>query len=99
MRTPRECYSRRPIVYTFELDTCLECGGRRRRSSADERHFVGPAGGSDPSRLVERECYCAANQRNGRAVCQVCRRQYSHGRPSDVACGVPGVTATITLPS
>jgi hypothetical protein len=27
MRTPRECYSRKPIVYTFELDTCLECGG------------------------------------------------------------------------
>jgi len=27
MRTQRECYSRKPIVYTFELDTCLECGG------------------------------------------------------------------------
>ena len=26
MRTPRESYSRKPIVYTFELDTCLECG-------------------------------------------------------------------------
>jgi len=27
MRTRRESYSRKPIVYTFELDTCLECGG------------------------------------------------------------------------
>jgi len=27
MRTPREFYSRKPIVYTFEFDTCLECGG------------------------------------------------------------------------
>jgi hypothetical protein len=27
MRTPRECYSRKPIVYTFELDNCLDCGG------------------------------------------------------------------------
>jgi hypothetical protein len=27
MRTPREYYAHRPIVYTFELDTCPECGG------------------------------------------------------------------------
>ena len=25
MRTPRECYSKKPIVYTFEMDTCPEC--------------------------------------------------------------------------
>jgi hypothetical protein len=27
MRTPRESYSRKPIVYTSEFDVCLECGG------------------------------------------------------------------------
>jgi hypothetical protein len=27
MRTPREYYSKKAIVYTFESDTCLECGG------------------------------------------------------------------------
>jgi hypothetical protein len=27
MRTPREYYAHRPIVYTFELDTCPECNG------------------------------------------------------------------------
>lgn len=28
MRTPREYYSKKPIVYTFELSICPECGGR-----------------------------------------------------------------------
>ena len=27
MRTPREYYPKKPIVYTFELDTCPDCGG------------------------------------------------------------------------
>ena len=27
MRTPREYYQKKPIVYTFELDTCPDCGG------------------------------------------------------------------------
>jgi len=27
MRTPREYYSTKPIMYTFELKTCPECGG------------------------------------------------------------------------
>ena len=27
MRTPRECYPQKPMVYTFELDVCPDCGG------------------------------------------------------------------------
>jgi hypothetical protein len=27
MRTPREYYQKKPIVYTFELDRCPDCGG------------------------------------------------------------------------
>ncbi len=27
MRTPRELYTQKPIVYSFEMETCPECGG------------------------------------------------------------------------
>ena len=27
MRTPRELYPKKPGVYSYELDTCPQCGG------------------------------------------------------------------------
>ena len=56
MRTPRECYSRRPIVYTFELDTCLECGGRLNRAYTSGSKTVQTMGGV--MTIAHRPQYC-----------------------------------------
>lgn len=56
MRTPRECYSRKPIVYTFELDTCLECGGNLNAAYTSGPKTVQTMGGV--MTIAHRPQYC-----------------------------------------
>jgi hypothetical protein len=56
MRTPRESYSRKPIVYTFEFDTCLECGGPLNAAYTSGPKTVQTLGGVMP--IAHRPQYC-----------------------------------------
>lgn len=45
MRTPREYYPRKPILYTFELDECPECNGRLNIAYTSQPKVVQTMGG------------------------------------------------------
>jgi hypothetical protein len=69
MRTPRECYSRKPIVYTFELDTCLECGGRLNTAYTSGSKTVQTMGGV--MTIAHRPRYCQdLHCRRHQTLCQ-----------------------------
>lgn len=56
MRTPRESYSRKPIVYTSEFDTCLECGGPLNAAYTGGPKTVQTMGGA--MTIAHRPKYC-----------------------------------------
>lgn len=56
MRTPREYYSRKPIVYTCELDKCLECGGPLQGAYTSGAKSVQTMGGVKT--IAHRPRYC-----------------------------------------
>jgi hypothetical protein len=56
MRTLRESYSIKPIVYTFEFDTCLECGGPLNAAYTSGPKTVQTLGGVIP--IAHRPKYC-----------------------------------------
>jgi hypothetical protein len=69
MRTPRECYSRKPIVYTFELDTCLECGGPLNTAYTSGSKTVQTMGGV--MTIAHRPRYCQdLHCRRHQTLCQ-----------------------------
>jgi hypothetical protein len=56
MRTPRECYSRKAIVYTTEWDSCLECGKPLRVAYTSGTKTVQTMGGV--MTIAHRPRYC-----------------------------------------
>lgn len=56
MRTPRECYPKKPIVYTFELDTCPNCGGPLKAAYTSGAKAVQTMGGVIA--IAHRPRYC-----------------------------------------
>ena len=56
MRTPREYYPKNPIVYTFELNTCPECGGPLNIAYTSKPKVVQTMGGV--MTIAHRPRYC-----------------------------------------
>jgi len=69
MKSPREYYPKNPIVYTFELDNCLECKKPMNIAYTSKAKAVQTMGGV--MTIASRLRHCL-NQKCGRykAICQ-----------------------------
>ena len=57
MRTPRELYPKKPIVYSYELDTCPQCGGPLKAAYVSGPKTVQTLAGV--TTIAHRPKYCA----------------------------------------
>lgn len=78
MRTPREYYQKKPIVYTFELDTCPDCGGPLNIAYTSGTKTVQTMGGV--LSIAHRPRYCP-NARCGRPAAQCISARWQHSAP------------------
>ena len=69
MRTPREYYPKNPVVYTFELNVCAECGGPMRIAYTSKPKVVQTMGGV--LTIAHRPRYCGnPNCKREKAICK-----------------------------
>ena len=77
MRTPRELYTQKPIVYSCELDFCPECGGPLKVAYVSGAKTVQTM--ASVLTIAHRPKYCAEPG---------CKREQMETRPFS-ACGRP----------
>jgi hypothetical protein len=78
MKTPKEYYQKKPIVYTFELDTCPDCGGPLNIAYTSKAKTVQTMEGV--LSIAHRPRYCP-NVSCGRPAAQCISARWQHSAP------------------